>query len=124
MGQRQRGVRNRLTCTPALDEVPSAPEMPPGTKPGSQALKVSFSRTRLDEFERPQLSILLEPGSLSPPRSRSFHVAAHGRLRLVLSGDAFVHHRQARSARSATLRVRVRHGIKAVEEDEITSEAC
>lgn len=49
-------------------EVPAAPEMPPGTKP--------------------QLSLLLEPGSL-----------------LILSGDAFTHHR---------------HGIKASEEDEIT----
>eukprot|EP00931_Biecheleriopsis_adriatica_P122638 TRINITY_DN97640_c0_g1_i1.p1 TRINITY_DN97640_c0_g1~~TRINITY_DN97640_c0_g1_i1.p1 ORF type:complete len:398 (+),score=51.96 TRINITY_DN97640_c0_g1_i1:51-1244(+) len=48
-------------------EVPSAPELPPGTEPA--------------------LSLLLEPGSL-----------------LVFSGDAFVHHR---------------HGIKAVEEDEI-----
>ncbi|CAK9032169.1 Proline/betaine transporter (Proline porter II) (PPII) [Durusdinium trenchii] len=51
-------------------EVPSSPQMPPGTKP--------------------QLSLLLEPGSL-----------------LVLSGDAFTYHR---------------HGIKAVEEDEITAE--
>ncbi|CAE7320961.1 Alkbh6, partial [Symbiodinium necroappetens] len=52
-------------------EVPSSPELPAGT--------------------RPQLSLLLEPGSL-----------------LVFSGDAFVRHR---------------HGIKAVEEDEISKEA-
>ncbi|OLQ11640.1 Alpha-ketoglutarate-dependent dioxygenase alkB-like 6 [Symbiodinium microadriaticum] len=51
-------------------EVPSSPELPAGT--------------------RPQLSLLLEPGSL-----------------LVFSGDAFVRHR---------------HGIKAVEEDEISKE--
>jgi len=51
-------------------EVPSAPEMPPGTKPA--------------------VSLLLEPGSL-----------------LIFGSDAFVHHR---------------HGIDAVEADDITPE--